>query len=262
MANSQVSIGNRALQAIGNRTTISSLAEASNEARNLNLIFQDTVQELLSMAFWNFAKKTDYLSLTKSAPGTPTNQTPVSSQWVTAYPAPPWLYEYAYPTDCIQMRKIVQQAQNFYIGVPLTSNGLSAYPYAVGPGARFEVASGTDVNGQRQNVILTNQYQAIGVYTMDLSTEPGLWSSQFVEALVQALSAKLAIPLTGQVKLANTKFAQANAIIVQARASDGNEGLTIIDSMPDWITIRDDYGYDCGDAGFIAPYGPLYGVVG
>lgn len=257
---SQVSIANRALQAIGSRSTISALNEPSVEARNINLIFDDTVQELLGMAFWNFAKKTNYLTLSKSAPGTPTNQTAVSSQWTTAYPAPPWLYEYVVPNDCVQVRKIVQQMANYYIGTPLTSNGQTAYPLLIGPGARFEVATGTDANGNQQNVILTNQYQAIGVYTMNV-TQPGLWDAQFIEALVQALAAKLAIPLTGQVALANTKFQQANAVIIQARVSDGNEGLTVIDNMPDWIAVRSDFGAT-PDANYSAPYGPLFGAVG
>ena len=63
-----------------------------------------------------------------------------------------------------------------------------------------------------------------------------------------------------QVALANTKFSQANAIITQARASDGNEGLTIIDNMPDWITVREDFAYATA-LGYTAPYGPLFGVV-
>jgi hypothetical protein len=257
---SQVSIANRALQAIGNRSTISDLNEGSVEARNINLIFDDTVDELLGMAFWNFARKTDYLTLSKSAPGTPTNQTAGSSTWSTAYPAPPWLYEYQYPSDCIGIRQIVQQASNYAIGIPLTSNGFSAYPYVIGPGAPFMVAVGTDVNGNPQNVILTNQYQAIAVYTMRVSN-PQLWSPQFTEALVQALAAKLTIPLTGQVALADAKFGQANAIVVQARAADGNEGLTIIDNVPSWLAVRDDSAWD-SSGGYIAPYGPLFGVTG
>jgi hypothetical protein len=256
---SEVSICNRALQAISTRTQIASLTEASVEARNCNLIYADTRDEVLNMAHWNFAKKTAYLALLKSAPGVPGNTTSTATQWSTAFPAPPWLFEYAYPTDCIQMRKIVQQDANVYSGIPITSNGMQTYPYVVGPGSAFEVATDIDSTGQQKTVVLTNQYLAIGVYTMRI-TDPNLFGSQFIEALVQALAAKLALALTGLVALANTKFQQANAIITQARASDGNEGLTIINNMPDWILTREDY--FCYDAiGFTAPYGPLYGVV-
>jgi hypothetical protein len=159
------------------------------------------------------------------------------------------------------MSKIVQQIQDTYVGTPYTSGGNNIYPYTVGPGAGFKVATDEDANGQQQNVILTNQYQAIGVYTKRI-INPGLFGAQFVEALVQALAAKLAIALTGQVPLANTKFAQANAIITQARASDGNEGLTVIDNMPDWITIREDNEGLWGvGVNYVAPLGPLYGFI-
>jgi hypothetical protein len=235
---------------------ISSLSESSVEARNCNLIYADTRDEVLSMAHWNFAKKTAYLSVLKQAPGTP-GGVASATQWTTDYPAPPWLYEYAVPTDCIGMRSITQQPVNAYVGTPFTSNGMSSYPYFIGPGAMFEVAT-DEVSSQQQNVILTNQYQAIGIYTMRV-TNVGLFGAMFVEALVQALAAKLALALSGNVALAGAKFGQANAMIIQARANDANEGLTIIDNVPDWLAIRDDFGYAGGsDFGYIAPYGPLF----
>lgn len=258
---SEVSICNRALQSIGTRTQIASLTESSVEARNCNLIYADTRDEVLQMAYWNFAQKTAYLSLLKSAPGTPSNSASTANQWSSAYPAPPWLYEYDYPNDCIQMRTVIQQIQNYYVGTPYTSGGISTYPYAVGPGSPFKVTTDADVQGQQKSVILTNQYQAIGSYTMRV-TNPGLFGAQFIEALVQALAAKLAIALSGQVALANTKFAQANAIITQARASDGNEGLTVLDNMPDWITVRDDSQNLWGvSVGYVNPLGPLFGNI-
>jgi hypothetical protein len=253
---SEVTICNRALQSIGTRTQISALTEASVEARNCNLIYADTRDEVLAMAHWNFAKKTEYLSLLKQAPGTPGGASS-ATQWSSLYPAPPWLYEYAVPSDCIGMRQVVQQPVNAYVGVPFTSNGMSSYPYYTGPGARFEVATDS-IAGQQQNVILTSQYQAIGVYTMRI-TNTGLFAPLFVEALVQALAAKLAQALSGNVTLSQTKFGQANAMITLARAEDGNEGLTIIDPVPDWLAIRDDYtGAGTLDMGYIAPYGPLF----
>lgn len=255
---SEVTICNRALQAIGTRSQISSLTENSTEARNCNLIYTDTRDEVLSMAFWNFAKKTDFLSVLKQAPGTPGGVS-TATQWSTSFPAPPWLYEYAYPVDCLTMRQIVQQPINAYVGVPFTSNGQASYPYLVGPGSLFEVASDT-ISGQDQNVVLTNQYQAIGVWTKQV-TNTDLFSSNFIEALVTALSAKLAMALSGNVKLSGMQFEKANAMIIAARAQDANEGLTIIDPVPDWLAIRDDYAPFTADVGYVAPYGPLYGTL-
>lgn len=254
---SEVNICNRALQSIATRTQISSLTEGSVEANNCNLIYADTRDEVLSMAHWNFAKKFDYLSLLKQAPGTPGGLAS-ATQWSAAFPPPGWLYEYAYPSDAVSIRSVVQQPVNAYVGTPFTSNGQSSYPYLVGGGSRFEVV--TDfVSGGQANVIVTNQYQAIGIYTMRV-TNTGLFSPLFVEALVQALAAKLSLALSGNVGLAETKFAQANAMIMAARAEDANEGLTVIDNVPDWLAIRDDYGYSA-DVGYVAPYGPLFGYL-
>src|SRR3954468_25037564 len=136
---SEVTICNRALQSIGTRTTIASLSELSVEARNCALIYDDTRDEVLQMAYWNFAQKTVYLALLKSAPGTPSNSASTATQWTTDYPSPPWLYEYAYPEDCIQLSRIVQQIQNYYVGTPYTSGGTNTYPYVVGPGSPFKV---------------------------------------------------------------------------------------------------------------------------
>ncbi len=159
------------------------------------------------------------------------------------------------------MRQVIQQPINAYTGVPFTSNGQASYPYFVGPGALFEMANDT-VSGNEQIVVLTNQYQAIGVYTRRV-TNTTLFSAQFVDALAQAVGAKVIMALTGNVKLANLQFQKANAIIIQARASDANEGLTVIDNVPDWLAIRDDFGYGCdaADVGYVAPYGPLFGFI-
>ncbi len=253
MSTSETAICNRALASIGTRSTIASLTERSNEAEQCNLIYAATRDEVLQMAFWNFAAKTDYLALYKSAPGTPSNPTG-SVAWSTAYPS-------AYPSDCIQVRYMVPQIQTGLIGTPFMTNQVGMYPYVQGPAARFEVASDTNSQGARINVVLTNQYPAIARYTMRI-TDPNLFGAQFAQALVAALAAKLVQALTGDKGLANQKFTEANYWIVQARASDGNEGLTSVDSVPDWIRVRDgDVGQFGGPGGYwISPYSSLYSV--
>ncbi len=260
MSTSDTAICNRALASIGTRSSIASLTEQSNEAEQCNLIYTATRDEVLQMAFWNFAAKTDYLALLKSAPGTPSNPTG-SIAWSTAFPSPPWLYEYGYPSDCIQVRFLVPQIQTGLIGTPFMTNQVGMYPYVAGPAARFEVASDTNSQGSRINCILTNQYQAIARYTMRIE-DPNLFGAQFTQALVAALAAKLSQALTGDKGLANQKFAEANGWIVQARASDGNEGLTQINTVPDWISVRDgDFSTYGGPGGYwISPYSSLYSV--
>lgn len=262
MSTSDVALCNRALASIGGgpgRSTIGALTESNAAARNCNLIFASTRDELMQMAFWNFAGKTDYLSLYKSAPGTPSNPTGATT-WTTDYPSPPWLYEYGYPSDCLQVRFLVPQVQTGYTGTPFMSNSLGMYPYVMGPAARFEVASDTNSQGARINVVLTNQYQAIARYTMRI-TDPNLFGNNFEQALVSALAAKLTQTLTGDKGLANQKFTEANYWVTQARASDGNEGLTVLNSEAEWITARDGQLGVYGDGGYwMSPYSSLYAV--
>ena len=112
-------IANRALSAVGARsgaagsvTALQSLNASSNEAFQVNLLLNPTRDDLLRAAHWNFARKTALLSLLKAAPGTPENSS-TPTAWSSAYPPPPWLYSYGYPSDCLKMRSVATQARLF-----------------------------------------------------------------------------------------------------------------------------------------------------
>lgn len=255
---SETEVANLALSKIGTRSTIASLTEDSNEARAINLIYTNVRDQVLGMAFWNFARKTVNLGVLKVAPGAVGSTSTGGATWSPDWPAPPWLYEYAYPSDCIQVRFLVPQMTTGFPGdgVPIFgSTVLSGMPYWGAAAVRFAIAT-DNISDTQQNVILTNQYQAIGVYTARI-TNPNLWGAQFIEALAAALAGRVCMQLTGDKQLTSNMFAYANSVVLQARATDGNEGLTIQDSMPDWITSREGYGYPLGGS-FIAPYNPLF----
>lgn len=124
---SDVDVCNRALALAGARATITSLADGSNDANNCNMIFAKTRDQVLGMAPWNFARKTAYLNLLKTQPGTPESYTQNANQWAPIFPPPGWLYEYAYPSDCLFMRFIIPQASAAFSGVPIFST--PAYTY-------------------------------------------------------------------------------------------------------------------------------------
>lgn len=254
---SDVAICNQALAAVGTRSTIASLTENSNEARNCNLFYADTRDEILQMAHWGFATKTLSLALLKSAPGTPTNQ--VGQQfWTPALPPPPWLFEYAYPSDCLLMRSIIPQLPGYALGIPIFTGLPVAAPVTGPAGVPFEIVADTDSNDNAITAIVTNQYLAIGQYTMRV-TDPNRFPKLFSDALSYALAAKLSMPLAGKKSLVEINYNLANESIKQARASTANESLTIIDNMPDWITCREDYSPGLNFSGYIAPFNPLYG---
>ena len=104
----------------------------------------------------------------------------------------------------------------------------------VGVGATFTLTWNPQGD---QRVILTNQENAVMSYVKQL-TDPNVMDPSFVEAWKLALSARLAIALTGDKTLANLKVGEANQHIIEARKADGNEGLTVNDITPDWMRIR------------------------
>mgnify|MGYP000851764032 FL=1 len=103
-----------------------------------------------------------------------------------------------------------------------------------GTGATFNLTQGSPAP---QRVILCNQEYAAMVYVQDV-TDPNIMDDLFQDSWVKILAASLCMALTGDKKLANAAVEMANLSIQQARASAGNEGLTINDHTPDWIRIR------------------------
>ena len=143
-----VDVVNRALQTFGKRTTITSAqltGNLNNEAKQANLILEPTRRQLLRMAPWNCGMKFANLVYITSAPGTPENSSSVSA-WAPGIPAPPWVYEYQYPVDCLKPTWIVPMT-----ATGATIDGVPIYPVGVttglmamtlqGPMIRFKVAT-------------------------------------------------------------------------------------------------------------------------
>lgn len=118
-------VGNRMLQRIGTRTTMTDAEIAgglSNEAKQFNLMYVELRDKLLRMAPWSCAMKTANLVYITSQPGTPENTSPATLLWTPGQPAPPWAYEYQYPVDCLSARWVIPSTQTgFAGGVPITT---------------------------------------------------------------------------------------------------------------------------------------------
>lgn len=232
---SEVSICNQALVASGARTQINSINDPTTAARTCKLFYEDTRDELLREAQWGFADKFVTLSLLSYLPGAPgfPNDTGANtgSVWLPTYPAPGWLYQYAYPEDCVKTNFIIPQgvwgawlAQAQQVG-PAQAWQTLAVP--------FKLSS-----SDGKTVINSNAQQAIAAYT-ERVTNPALYPPDFVTALAGRLAFKLVIPLAGDKNLAMLANTKADQLVEKARSNDGNEGLTIIDNIPDWLKARD-----------------------
>ncbi|HEX4919302.1 MAG TPA: hypothetical protein VFV92_01005 [Candidatus Bathyarchaeia archaeon] len=244
---SEVDIVNQSLSLLGTRSTIVSLNEGSNESVAALTWLNQTRDELLRLAPWNFCRNYQALSLICAAPGTPENPTQGTTQWQRGIPMPPWFYEYAYPSNCSRLLFLVPQfVTGFAGGVPITTAVTGgAATYWNGPPVKFQIAldqidqgTGKPSNtGVDTKIILTNQEFAIAVYNKQI-TDPNLMDDQFTFAWASLLAARMVMQLTGDKQLANTRIKDTNDSIIMARVNDGNEGMTINDVMPDWIKAR------------------------
>jgi hypothetical protein len=240
----ETEIINQALGSIAARGSITNLGEKSAEARTALLYYADTRDALIRAAPWNFCRKTAYLTLFKSAPGTPTGPTVSSYQWLPSYPPPPWLYSYYYPPDCLRLRYVLPQQPVGNVdgsATPIFSVPAWVPQPIIGQQAqRFMV--GTDLNSSNQELttISCNVFAAIAVYNRRVSNVE-LWDPSFKQAMIDALAARICMSITGDKGLANLANQLSKGVmgtILAARTADGNEGLTIDDHIPGWLQVR------------------------
>jgi hypothetical protein len=126
---SEVQIARLALQNIGDRYDITSLSEATPEAEQVNLVFNDVRDTVLREHPWKFARKyATPASLVGLVPGK-------------------WDYMYAYPSDALRVIRIVN---------PLGDDQ---------PPIRFEIAN----NADDVQVILTNESEPTIEYTKQIT---------------------------------------------------------------------------------------------
>lgn len=237
-----IDIANRALGLAGARSTIGSFTERSNEARIVNLYYDETRDAMMRGAHWNFTRYAAYLSILKAAPGTPENTTAVADGWSSKYPPPPWQYSYAYPSDCVLMRYISPTIFNTSASggtTPIFSvaGQASPPPFTEIRPQKFMVASDKDKDGNDVRVVLANQDQAIGIYSRRI-TNPDLWDAPFRMALEAALASRMVMSLAGDKVLKKQLQQDAMTALQEARRTDGDEGLTSQEWIPDWIRTR------------------------
>jgi hypothetical protein len=245
-----VDVCNEALQEIGARAAVTSISpsDGSPHANACALIYTPKIQMLLRAAHWNCARRQVDLSLLKSLY--------TAQQTLSTNPPPkPWWYEYALPADCLKVRFVPRVLENANPpSPPLTSSpAIFPVPQTFAGFMPFVVGLDTDSNGNLVKVILTNQPDAIGVYTADISANPDLWDASFHTGAVSTLGAYLVNPLARNAQLLQQQVASATAAVAGARAADGNEGLPTQDHMPDWLRAR-----MVGAGSFVGPFGDCF----
>lgn len=258
MANTPSAIAAQVLDAIGATYDLGDISEGSREAQVILRAYGQCLRQLLRGANWDFARKTTPLMLLADRTGqTPDVGTVVPSGYV---------YEYAYPQDCMKLRFIQRNHQSpgstFPPGNISIPPGVTMIPNLGGNDhgsrprpARFVIATDSnypaspgsltfDTQGEGPNsrtVILTDVKEAHATYTA-LILYPSQWDSLFRAALVAYLASEVALPLTADKKfgleIRGQQIQIAKMKIEQARLVDGNEGTTTSDISVDWMNAR------------------------
>lgn len=239
MATLPEDVVNRALDECG-VDTIGDMLEGSKAALAAVRVYVPTLRQLLSAAHWNFARKQNPLVLLADASGQYIANTDVLG---------PWSYMYEWPADAVNARFVPANTGNVDAQGQLIDNSVawsSPTPFLVAsanrtnpPEGNWGLIEGHDPDQTR--VILSNQIGASLVYT-GLMQYPDAWDPLFEQAMVAVLSARLAMPLIEDKKLARVirsdNIMIAREALNAARVRDGNEGWTVVDHTPDWIRAR------------------------
>jgi hypothetical protein len=161
-------IVNQALLECGRTKRIADIYEGGDAAVAVELYGQAR-DELLRDHDWDFTRRVAALTLLKGPP--PAGGYNPLQPWSTAYPPPGYLYEYAYPTDCVTLRAI--------IAPPGPMPDLDPLP------ALWRIDNDSSLN-PNQKVILCNVTNAMAVYRGQVN-DPGKFTPNFTQALVARL---------------------------------------------------------------------------
>jgi hypothetical protein len=198
MASTVVQICNMALMRIGVSSLISSLSEASNEARACNVFYEQMRDYALRDYPWNFATKRVVLA----DAGTPPDN---------------WGFKYTYPSDCLRTKHIITKGLR-------TPRNDQRIPFEIG-------------NEGGQRVIYTNQDEAELMYTARVE-DPTLFDPMFTSALAYLLASEIAMPLSVQPKVADQARSAYNMVASSAAAASMNEGTEPPVPESELISIR------------------------
>ncbi|MCC6863274.1 MAG: hypothetical protein IT544_00495 [Rhodobacteraceae bacterium] len=181
-----VFICNLALSNIG-KSNISDIDEASAEARTCKQFYTHTRDMLLQSHPWRWAGKVDALAEIKN------------------HKANRWDYAYQRPSDCLNIRRVLNQMLQDYVPYEARSVKAGGFNYAL-----------------EGSIIYCNQSPAYLEYTMR-ADDPALFPPLFLDALAWHLAVRLAMPLTRDPKIRTDAYQLAVQISGQAAAADANE---------------------------------------
>jgi hypothetical protein len=213
MAGSVEAIVNQSLLTAGVHLRIADIYEGSEASRIALELYGQCRDELLDLTDWSFSRHTSPLTLLKGPP--PDGGYSFAQPWSNIYPAPGFLYEYAYPTDAVDLRAIIPppglmpdldpRPAVWRVDNDSNPNLTGTPPVAGGPPAK---------------VIYCNITDALAVYRSRV-TDTTLFDPGFTAALVALLGKRFAVAFGAGVDRQREDTAEAAAT---ARAQSDVKG--------------------------------------
>ena len=193
---SKVDVCNMALAQLG-QEPISSLQQEDERARRCSLFYEPVKKEVLRTHNWAFAACEAALALLDERRGGE------------------WPYAYAYPADCLFLRKVYAPAQ------PQRARA-------------FKEMYQKDLHAR---TILCAVPQAYAEYTRDV-TDATLFDPAFVKAFSLALGADLAVALSGDASLAHRLLQKYTLALDEARRSNMTERFDVCAPQSAFVEVR------------------------
>lgn len=193
---------NTALRRVGYSSPIGSIFEGSSASRAALEFYSQTRDNIFGVADWQFLRQ--QVSLGAPLKTAPPGGYPPGRAWnpVTDPPVP-WVYSYAYPADCIEIRSLRPTSVLIPEFTPMFT--------------RFTTADDTV---SHTKIVLTNLSNAQAVITGRI-VDPNQWNdSNFTEALIDALAVQF------------QKWLPADPNKIQMAEADTDKAVTIAQARP------------------------------
>lgn len=198
--NTPEDVANLALTRIGYQRRIANLYEGSPQANAILNIYAQTRDEVLMGFDWGFAEGNIVGTLQKSAPVGGYG----GNAWNTSYPPLPFLFQYAYPADCLKIRAVKP--------TPVFLPNFQPQPFV------WSVDNDATLTPPAK-AISCNVANAIIVYTRQVLA-PSEWESDFIEALAASIARRVA-PVLVNADMEKMEAADEMASLTQARTMEG-----------------------------------------
>lgn len=180
-----VNVCNMALSKTGLTTRITSLDGTDVASVQCNTFYEAIRDLVLREHPWKFSNRLAQLTE------------------ISGYSKPGWSYTYEYPSDCLKARRL-------YRDVSMEEQI-----------DQFDVIVGDDLETK---YIVAEEGDEVYLEYTAMSTDPSVWSAEFVSALTARLASELVMPLQADISRKEALLKEYDYMLSRAKFSSAQEG--------------------------------------